>query len=101
MNGYELIVSCKIIYPFLELFTSITGIVKTWSVSLHNLVRASYFDIHPYQLIMHKVVPYTGRKGRWWEELGIWEGWREAKDKNMIRHYMSMTLKIMIYYYNS
>ena len=38
---------------FLELFTSITGIVKTWSVSLHNLVRASYFDIQPYQLIVH------------------------------------------------
>ena len=70
----------------LELFTSITGIVKPRSVSLHNLVRASYFDIHPYQLIMHKVVSYTGRKGRWWEELGIWEGWREAKEKNMTLH---------------
>ena len=61
----------------LELFTSVTSIVKTWSVSVLNLVRASYFDIHSYQLIMHKVVPYAGRKGRWWEELGIWEGWRE------------------------
>ena len=50
---------------------------------------------------MHKVIPYTGRKGRWWEELGIWQGWREAKDKNMSRHYMPEPLKIIIYWYNS
>ena len=37
---------------------------------------------------MHKVVPYTRRKGRWWEELGICEGWREVKDKKMSRHYI-------------